>query len=143
MLHRHPDWQARLGAFLAANAERPFGYGEFDCCLFVANAVLEMTGVDLAAPFRGQYGSRAGARDRMAEFCGGASVERVASRIADDHGLQRVGPLEAARGDMVLIQRRRECSLGLMNLNGQDVVIPFARGLRRIEWKHAIAAWRI
>jgi hypothetical protein len=143
MLTRYPDWQAKLSDFLIANAKRAFRYGEFDCCLFVADAVLVMTGVDLAREFRGLYASRAEARARMALFCGEPSVERVAAKVALAHGLERVSPREAARGDMVLVQRRRDFSLGLMNLNGQDVVIPFARGLMRIEAKHARSAWKI
>jgi hypothetical protein len=143
MLTRYPDWQAKLGNFLVANAKRSFRYGEFDCCLFVADAVRVMTGVDLAQHFRGRYTSRSEARERMALFCGEASVERVAAKVASAHGLDRVSPREAARGDMVLVQRRREFSLGLMNLNGQDVVIPFACGLMRIDLKHARSAWKI
>ena len=59
---RKPDWQALLDAFLAEHQFDTFQYGRWDCCLFVCDAVLVMTGVDPAAAYRGTYSSRAQSR---------------------------------------------------------------------------------
>lgn len=54
---RQPDWRVRLASYLAAVAAKPFAPGEHDCALFAAGAVTAMTGVDLAADWRGAYAS--------------------------------------------------------------------------------------
>lgn len=52
---RFYDWAQRLNAYVAQVAREPLVYGRHDCALFAANAVLEMTGIDFAAPYRGRY----------------------------------------------------------------------------------------
>jgi len=47
-----------LSTYLAQCEGRPYAYGEHDCALFAAGAVLAMTGEDPAGPFRGRYCSR-------------------------------------------------------------------------------------
>lgn len=51
-----------LASFLFDNRSRPFVWGNWDCCLFAADAVLALTGVDHAATFRGRYRTERGAR---------------------------------------------------------------------------------
>lgn len=55
MIRKTPGWQARLAACLAASARSDFGLGKLDCALHGAAALAAMTGVDLAAPYRGRY----------------------------------------------------------------------------------------
>lgn len=71
---RLPGWQTRLTAFLAQVARQPFTPGRHDCALFAAGAVEALTGVDLAADWRGRYRTlrggvrvlrRAGYRDHV------------------------------------------------------------------------------
>lgn len=38
-------------------SNKPFSYGELDCCLFVAEVVKEITGVDYSESFIGKYNS--------------------------------------------------------------------------------------
>lgn len=52
---RLPDWQSRLHALVMARWREPFAWGRNDCCLFAADAVLAVTGQDLAADLRGRY----------------------------------------------------------------------------------------
>lgn len=52
---RQKGWQGRLAAFLASVARTPFSPGTHDCALFAAGAVEALTGVDLAADWRGRY----------------------------------------------------------------------------------------
>ena len=52
---RRPDWRNCLTAYLAQVARLPFRPGRHDCALFAAGAVEAMTGIDLAAEFRGGY----------------------------------------------------------------------------------------
>lgn len=54
-LKRFEDWPERLASFITASQARPFAWGSWDCCLFAADVVVEITGTDLAADLRGTY----------------------------------------------------------------------------------------
>lgn len=132
-----------LDSFLRQNCARKFRYGSWDCCLFVADAIEAMTGVDLAAPFRGTYEDRAGA-SRAMKYCGAADVAVLVGKVASEHDMPVVLAPQAQRGDMVLVRRgKRSYSLGIMGLRGRDVVIPFAEGLRLIHLSNVVRAWRV
>jgi hypothetical protein len=61
-MHRLPDWETRLAAFLEPLRLRAFAWGKHDCCIFTAGAVEAMTGVDAMAEFRGRYSTQIGAK---------------------------------------------------------------------------------
>lgn len=59
---RHPQWEARLAAFIAENRERAHAYGSFDCLVGLsAGGVEAVTGEDYAKGHRGKYKSAASA----------------------------------------------------------------------------------
>lgn len=60
-LKRRKDWRPRLDAYLESIEGKPFKWGELDCALFAADAIMAMTDVDLAAEFRGSYSDEVGA----------------------------------------------------------------------------------
>lgn len=64
---RAHDWEARLFAAVDAARATPFEWGAHDCALFVADAVLAMTGHDYAADLRGQYRTQSGALRLLAD----------------------------------------------------------------------------
>lgn len=132
---RFPDWASRLEVFLRANAARRFKYGEWDCCLFVAAAIETMTGIDLALPFRGTYRSRKEARAH-------GRVAAISQRVFDT-ALEPVPVLKAQRGDVVLIQRSRDHSLGVLGLNGRDVVAVAKSGFLHLPLRLALSAWHV
>ena len=142
-VQRRSDWQTVLDAFLRACENRRFEYGKWDCCLFVCNAIAAMTGDDLAASCRGQYSTRAGALRVIGEQFGTASILAVAENAATAHHMPEVPVLYAHRGDMVLVARGRDYSLGLVALNGRDVIVTSKRGLWRLPLSHAVRAWQV
>lgn len=97
VLTRLPDWPQRLDAAIEAARSRCFAYGEFDCYLFAADTVLAITGVDLAASFRGQYDSPVSAARILAGY---GSMEAIATSLLGEP----VHPARARRGDVVLAQ---------------------------------------
>jgi hypothetical protein len=143
---RKGDWQSQLDRFLAARADDSFHYGAWDCCLLVCDAVRAMTGVDMAAWFRGRYANRAEAKTLIREYTRGlsSSVASVARTVAAAHGLPIVEPALAQRGDVVLIRRNsREFSLGIVSLKGGSVLVLTPKGIRPIPLSLAVTAWRI
>jgi hypothetical protein len=68
---RRSTWEADLAAYIAASKGLAFRYGESDCALFFAGAVLAMTGADPAAPFRGKYTNELGAAKALKQIGAG------------------------------------------------------------------------
>jgi uncharacterized protein YfcZ (UPF0381/DUF406 family) len=134
---RKPDWQVLLHAFLMEHRYDAFRYGRCDCCLFVCDAVSVMTGVDPAAAFRGTYSSRAQARRAY------GSVQELAEAVTAKHGMPESPVLHARRGDVALIKRNRDYSLGLVAMNGLDIVLASSRGLWRVPVSLAVRAWHV
>ena len=140
-MQRHPSWPACLDAYFQAHRQTPFQYGRFDCCLMVADAVLAMTGTDLAAAFRGRYESATAAGRAVKECCGSISIAMLAAKIAAENGMPEIEPLRAGRGDMVLLRRPR--SLGVVATNGREIVVAGRNGLQSAPLTDCLRAWRI
>ena len=99
-MQRHDDWLQRLNDFLAVARGRAYAPGQHDCALFAAGAVAAMTGVDLAAEWRGRYRTlRSGQRAlRAAGYTD--HVEFVAAHFeAIPVALAGVGDLAVIRTD--------------------------------------------
>jgi hypothetical protein len=143
VMERRTNWQRALDDFLRTHQNRSFEYGRWDCCLFVCDAIAEMTGIDLAAPYRGKYSTRAGAFRAIREQLGTASIHAVAENAAAVHSLPEIQVSHARRGDMVLIGRGRDHSLGLVALSGADVIVTSKRGLWRLPLSRAVRAWHV
>jgi hypothetical protein len=141
-LTRYGDWQSRLTAYLLHAERVPFRYGVQDCGLFVAGAILAMTGVDTVAELRG-YTNRTQAFQRIADVCGQPTMEAAAVYLAKLHGLPEVPVLCAQRGDAVMLRGGRRSSLGIVAMHGTEILTPYRAGLLRLPLSHARRAWHI
>ncbi|MBL9046805.1 MAG: hypothetical protein JNK34_05755 [Tabrizicola sp.] len=124
---RSADWRTSLLAFVAEARHRTLVYGEYDCALFAAEAVRVMTGLDLAAPFRGRYttlegGLRVLRRHGFADHVALARAEletiAVAAAMPGDLAVFAVDPVPAlgvVQGAAVYVLGRNG-GLGLMPL---------------------------
>lgn len=120
-----------------------FAYGERDCCLWVANAVEAMTGVDIAAAFRGRYHSRAEAMDLCEQYSGGRSIRYLVTKALREQGLVQAPASTAQRGDIVLVRRGTSYSLGIVGLNGREIVAAAEHAYLRLPLNLAVCAWRV
>lgn len=66
-LVRLQEWSSYLSTYMKIATQREFAWGSFDCALNAADAVNVLTGVDLAADFRGTYSDEAGAYAALKE----------------------------------------------------------------------------
>lgn len=107
---RFPDWPERLNEFIEGRRERPFSWGANDCALFAADAIVQMTGVDLAKPWRG-YRSERGALTRIQKAGGLREIALAAGLIEKPAGL-------AQRGDVVLVMQDGRETFGIVAGNG-------------------------
>ena len=92
---RKRDWTTQLAHTIKAAIERPFSWGEFDCCLFAADCAVAVCGADPAEAYRGKYSSEAGAKRLLKKLHG--SLE-----AAWDACFARVQPGLIQRGDIAL-----------------------------------------
>jgi hypothetical protein len=143
MLTRLSNWQSSLSGYLMSVASTPFRYGVLDCGLFVADALLVMTGIDAASELRGTYTNRREAFASIKSLCGTASMEAVATYIARSYGIPQLPILCAQRGDPVLLRHGRTSSLGIVALHGTEILTPYKDGLLRLPLSHATRAWHI
>lgn len=108
-MKRFENWPSRLAAAIEASRGRAFSWGEHDCLLFAAGVVRELTGVDLAADWRGRYDSKAKAAHYLAELGG---LDTVVTRAL---GAPRPFVTLAQRGDVVMVQTDEGPALGICN----------------------------
>lgn len=140
-LQRKNNWPEIMLAEIDAASKRGFVWGENDCCLFVCNVILAMTGTDPAAWFRGKYSSATWATRRLREFAGGGLLE-AAHKITHDLDMPEMSWPRAMRGDVAYYDAARLPALGLVT--GREVVFvaPDAGIARRpISDMHTV--WRV
>jgi len=148
-MKRIEHWATRsFHEFLLARAARPFVWGENDCALFCADGIEAMTGVDIAAEFRGKYHDEASALALIKTVTGGATIADAAAYCAKGAGLAEwKWPLFAQRGDLVIVvdagrETARSIS-GLVHLSGRHVVAVGELGLKRLPIEAIERAWHV
>lgn len=143
---RKDNWPALFADYLESCRDRKFEWGAFDCALFVCGGVWAITGVDLAAEFRGHYATELGAMRAMRK-AGYRTLEQLAEGLAAKFSICEVPVAFAQRGDVVLLRpvsgTAIPAPLGIVSLDG-SVVSTGPDGLtagRLLEC--AARAWRI
>ena len=134
---RVPDWPARFDHFLAARRERPFQWGDHDCCLFALDWIEEATGRRLAE-VRGLYCDADGAAALLRARWGTGDLTALATLML---GPPLASPLLAGRGDLLAFRHGGNVWLGLCA--GPVGVAPGKRGLVTLPLGRAVAAWRV
>jgi len=146
-MKRIEHWATRgFHAFLKSRANTPFEWGKHDCALFAADGIEAITGVDIAADFRGKYSDEASAAEAVKSIAGGATVADAAAWCAAKHGLAEwAHPLKAQRGDLVIYEDPTTGSQvsGLVHLSGRHIVAAGPKGLIRISVSKVLRAWHV
>lgn len=127
-------WQSALDALLSARLNAPFVWGQHDCCLFAADAVLAITGQDLAASLRGTYATEEEAAALVQSLGGVAAL--VTARLGDPM------PSALARpGDVGLVEIDGRQSLAVCI--GRHWQAPGPDGLRVLPRSMVLQAWGV
>lgn len=133
-LTRLPDWQSRFAAFASSRRAMPFAWGSNDCSLFAADAVLAITGRDLAADLRGTYDSARGASRILHERGGMRAIATAALGPEVATGF-------AAVGDVLLMNTPE--GEGLAICNGGHAIGAGPHGALVMPLAAAVAAWKV
>lgn len=139
---RTDDWPALLHAFLESRRGESFAWGKNDCCLFVADGVLAMTGVDIAASFRGKYTDEASCMAVLKKM-GYASVSAMIAAELKSWGMPTLMAGFAQRGDIVEYAMEGAPALCLVSMDGKYALGVGERGLYVLPVLRAVRAWRV
>ena len=143
-MKRYDDWPKRLDTFFRQRMNQPFEWGAQDCGLFAADAILEMTGEDLAAGLRGRYSTAQEAIDLIAAETAGGGLAELAEMLTERAGLVKVSVLAARRGDLILLDMDGKPALGILSLDGIHATMPGEHGLLNVyPVSETTAAWRV
>ena len=140
---RPPSWPEALRDYVVAASDRPWSWGEHDCCSFARGAVIAVGGPDLGGGWVGTYATEDGAR--AAILARGRDLEYAVEPVARGAGLAEVNPLMAHRGDLLILRDQR--LIGGMPVaaicEGRDAVTVALHGLIRLPMRLAQRAWAI
>ncbi|MGQ8367144.1 DUF6950 family protein [Glaciecola sp. 1036] len=134
---RKKDWFKRLINYVQTHIQTPFKYGEFDCCLFACDAVIEMTGKDPAIRYRGKYSTKRGALKALKSI-GGGSIESAFTKMFGDMDV----PLSAMRGDVVLVETEQGPAAAVY-LGANNVAAASEAGVIYLPFSSIQGVWHI
>jgi len=137
-MKRLPGWRARMYAFVAEVGASPFAWGQLDCGPAWAGRHVElMTGVDIAAPFRG-YTDYAGAVVTF-QRAGFATLGDLVSSLLPE----LPAPSMARTGDLAAIEAREPFGHALGIVNGARILVLGRDGYGSVDLLKACRAWRV
>lgn len=130
-----------LAKFLRDAAAAPFAFGEWDCCMLVANWVrLARGGVDPSPGLRGSYSDDAGWR-AIVEGAGG--MAKLVGSIAAAAGLSPVSAGEERPGDIAVVNVvALGVEAGAVCVGPGKWVVKLSRGVTRLPATIPLAIWR-
>jgi len=128
---RKEHWERSFFDYLLAAETRPFLWGQFDCCLFVAGAAQSVTGIDVTQDFPPFYSDEEGAREYLAKMGGLPDLFDAAFLPL---GAARISPLYAKRGDIMLLELPSGEGFEMMGavVMGRDVTFLTDQGMRSV-----------
>jgi hypothetical protein len=143
-LQRIQNWPRRLHTLIASSQGIVFQWGQYDCGMFVARWIREVTGgaVDVGAPYRGTYSTEPGAD---AVFLAGYSdLGSFAAAIAAANSMPEVPPTFARRGDIVWVDNGTTYgALGVVGLDGRFAHCMGSQGTVRVHQHRWQRAWQV
>jgi hypothetical protein len=127
---RVADWEDKLNGLLSERHGSDFTWGQHDCCLFVGDAVLAMSGVDIAEWFRGKYSDSHKAYSLLKDYAGGG-IESVMDKLAELYHMAEIPRMTASHGDIALCEVATHLNDGTLTLgviNQDNKILIAGRG---------------
>ena len=141
---RVKNWKDNFVAYIHANTNTVFSFGKHDCCLTACNLLQEITGLDPGKSFRDTY---EGPAEVFATLKKNKGVEKIADRICAEHNWKEIPPLYASKGDLTMVAagsaESERHGLGVVDLNGREIICAGPIGFTRKPLSEALKAWRI
>lgn len=137
MYYRLNNWPQKLNEFIEARRATPFEWGKNDCSLFVADAIMAMTGIDVAKELRGKYSTEIGAYKIISEY---GEIEDVVEALGCPIKLFKSSVATLARGDIALVVLEGNKRAIGINL-GRNVAFTGKNGLEFVSIRQCVKGW--
>jgi hypothetical protein len=137
-MNRLIGWRTALYEAIDAHRPYPFEWGAHDCALLTADCIKAVTGLDLAAPFRGRYRTQTQSIEALR-----AAGYRDPAAILVKH-FREIAPAHAIVGDAAMVPTSRRRQTAVAPVVGAEVVV-FSPGgpMGLISLAEATRAFRI
>jgi hypothetical protein len=104
MIERIPNWESALSDYILSKRDEPFVYGQNDCCMFAAGAMIVITGIDPIPEFRGKYKSLTSSIKALKEFGAGDLEKTIDGKLPEiPVGLARRGDVAFYDGSLGVV----------------------------------------
>jgi len=116
-----------------------FKWGEHDCVIFSGNVASELSGVELTiiSESLGEYDSPKTALRRLKHY----GIEKLEDLF--DQYFERILPLKAQRGDIVLCEHEGLWNKAFAVVLGVHAVTTSEKGLVKVPMQHWLNGWRV
>jgi hypothetical protein len=135
---RLQNWPKLFAEKIDELSAKPFVWGEHDCCLFSADVIAAITGIDPMEKLRGTYSTAYGAHKAIDDLGG---LESAADALTSAHGWGEIAPAFMGRGDLAIFNHLNGTSLGICD--GAFILGTSESGLVSVPRAVAIKSWRI
>lgn len=137
---RHDLWRARFEAVIDDVKARPFDWSSHECVIgLCANTIQAITGVDLAAEYRGKFHDALSAA-RVMKGAGFSNLGDLAASFLEEY---EGGPAQAKIGDIVAIPDDTVFGYSLGVVNGERVFVLTEHGMGTVDLLTATRAFRV
>ena len=143
MATREKNWEHLLDEAINRGHTTRFEWGKHDCALFVADAVLLLTGDDYAEPFRNKYTNQRGAYKILKKLTGADDWRDGLAQWMGMTGLEAIEPEYAQRGDVVLANTDDGPALAVVGNPGTMAYAAAPKGLSEFPVVLAERGWRV
>ena len=137
-MRKQTDWSIKLFAFIDEVRQRPFKWGEWDCCSFSDAAIKSMTGEHII-PKTLKWKDKKTAIQAIRKY-GGTIVEAI-ERAAKAKKLQPIPTSFITTGDLVVFKRDKKNIVGISD--GYYILAPGDDGIGCSDNTLAVRVWRI
>ena len=95
------DWKTKFSDHLLSVKDNRFKWGKQDCCMFAANCIQNICGVDILEEYRGQYSTEDEAQVFIDEK--GGTLSKFLTQVCRKYKLSKVHPKKAQNGSLCLV----------------------------------------
>lgn len=136
-MKKKEDWEKHLNNFVQSNFDKPFVWGQWDCCLFSDACIKAMTGQSLI-PKELHWVDKESALETIRDY--GITLINSIRKACEQKNLEKIHPSFLQKGDLVIIQQETQvCGI----YDGSKTIGPSSDGISAISGNRILEGWRI
>lgn len=137
-MHKKKDWQTQFNIFVEDNMNKPFVWGEWDCCIFSNSCIKAMTGENLI-PKELEWKDKETAYKTITSF--GKTLKNSIRIACLKKQLTKIDSNYLQKGDLVIIDSNGDEVCGMYD--GSKTIGPSDTGICAISGNKIIEGWRV